>query len=170
MQTRDDETRGGRGCRTESNDFSPALLETRLRFVSKGNFVSREEEVDRHVRWTRNESGRQIPNRRASLLPLFTHESYVSSIATFDSLSIGIIGIALDQSPPAPRGGGGGILSSSSSVSREEIETPVQRLFGTPRTNRPTVSIRLPVNACRLSSSFDYSISRRYLIKDIRTG
>lgn len=61
MQTRDDETRGGRGCRTESNDFSPALLETRLRFVSKGNFVSREEEVDRHVRWTRNESGRQIP-------------------------------------------------------------------------------------------------------------
>lgn len=67
-------------------------------------------------------------------------------------------------------GGGGGILSSSSSVSREEIETPVQRLFGTPRTNRPTVSIRLPVNACRLSSSFDYSISRRYLIKDIRTG
>lgn len=80
MQTRDDETRGGRGCRTESNDFSPALLETRLRFVSKGNFVSREEEVDRHVRWTRNESGRQIPIRRASLLPLFTHESYVSSI------------------------------------------------------------------------------------------
>lgn len=105
MQTRDDETRGGRGCRTESNDFSPALLETRLRFVSKGNFVSREEEVDRHVRWTRNESGRQIPIRRASLLPLplFTHESYVSSIATFDSPPIGIIGVALDKIPPSPR-------------------------------------------------------------------
>lgn len=103
MQTRDDETRGGRGCRTESNDFSPALLETRLRFVSKGNFVSREEEVDRHVRWTRNESGRQIPIRRASLLPLFTHESYVSSIATFDSPPIGIIGVALDKIPPFPR-------------------------------------------------------------------
>lgn len=102
MQTRDDETRGERGCRTESNDFSPALLETRLRFVSKGNFVSREEEVDRHVRWTRNESGRQIPIRRASLLPLFTHESYVSSIATFDSPPIGIIGVTLDKIPPSP--------------------------------------------------------------------
>lgn len=86
---------------TESNDFSPALLETRLRFVSKGNFVSREEEVDRHVRWTRNESGRQIPIRRASLLPLFTHESYVSSIATFDSPPIGIIGVGQDS--PLPR-------------------------------------------------------------------
>lgn len=62
-------------------------------------------------------------------------------------------------------------------VSREEIETPVQRLFGTPRTNRPTVSIRLPVNACRLSSPHSGGELIRLFIpslvgiwKDIRTG
>lgn len=101
MQTRDDETRGGRGCRTESNDFSPALLETRLRFVSKGNFVSR--------KLTGTFVGREMKvagKSRFDVLPFFLFSLtnlMCRALATFDSPPIGIIGVTLDKIPPSPR-------------------------------------------------------------------